>query len=333
MQTRYVMAAFAVAAVLFLATSARAALPDTNTLLGQIGLSADEIAQVQAGKFVTITLKPASDRELVTGTAFQLNVAPAALVKELEGGLFTSIDPNTISTGVISTPATAADFAKLKLAPDAEKQASAYRDAKPGDELNLSAEEIAAFTKLGKDATVAAVEEQIRANLVARVEAYRARGLSGMAPYARKDGQRSPAEELRNASQASQGLKTYLPALYDLLVTYPQSKPADAKEAFRWTLIDAHGVPTITLSHALLAPEGDSWVAIQRQFYVSTGYNAEQAIVAFLPVQTATVVAYTNRTSTDQVTGFGGGAKRSIGSKMLASQLQGLFEKLRTAVK
>jgi hypothetical protein len=234
---------------------------------------------------------------------------------------------------VISTPATAADFAKLKLAPDAEKQASAYRNAKPGDDLNLSAEEIAAFAKLGKDASVASIEEQIRANLVARVEAYRARGLSGIAPYARKDGQRSPAEELRIASKASGSLKTHLPALYELLQSYPQGKPAGAKEIFRWTLMEAHGVPTVTLTHGLLAPEGDSWISIQRQFYVSTGYNCEQALAAFLPVQTATVVAYGNRTSTDQVAGFGGGAKRSIGSRMLASQLQGLFEKLRTTVK
>ena len=35
-----------------------------------------------------------------------------------------------------------------------------------------------------------AVEEQVKATLVARVEAYRAKGLSGIAPYARSDGQR-----------------------------------------------------------------------------------------------------------------------------------------------
>ena len=66
---------------------------------------------------------------------------------------------------------------------------------------------------------------------------------------------------------------------------------------------------------------------------MSAGYNSEQAIAAFLPTQSGTLVVYANRTSTDQIEGFGGGAKRSIGSRVLASQLQSLFEKVRRAVK
>jgi len=169
--------------------------------------------------------------------------------------------------------------------------------------------------------------------LGARVEAYRAKGLSGIAPYARSDGQRSPAEELRIATQASANLKTYVPAFYDLLLSYPNGKPPGTEDAVRWTLLNAHGVPTITLTQALVVPDGDARVVVQRQFYVSTGYNTEQAVAALLPVATGTVVVYGNRTSTDQVTGFGGGTKRSIGSKMLASQLQSIFEKLQAKAK
>ncbi len=54
-----------------------------------------------------------------------------------------------------------------------------------------------------------------------------------------------------------------------------------------------------------------------------------QAVAGFFPVKAGTVVFYTNRTSTDQVTGFGGGSKRSIGSRVMASQLESLFEKVR----
>jgi hypothetical protein len=86
-------------------------------------------------------------------------------------------------------------------------------------------------------------------------------------------------------------------------------------------------VPTIALVHGLVVPDGDAIVALQRQFYVSEGFNCEQAVAAFLPADGGTVVVYTNHTSTDQVAGFGGGAKRAIGSKLLASQLEGLFAK------
>ena len=48
-------------------------------------------------------------------------------------------------------------------------------------------------------------------------------------------------------------------------------------------------------------------------------------------VEGGTLVAYITRTSTDAVTGFGGGTKRAIGTKLLASQLEDLFEKLRKA--
>ena len=78
-------------------------------------------------------------------------------------------------------------------------------------------------------------------------------------------------------------------------------------------------------------PDGDAWLISQRQFYVSRGYNIEQALAAFLPVKEGTLVVYTNRTSTDQVTGFGSSSKRAIGRRLMASQLKDLFEKVRGA--
>jgi hypothetical protein len=35
----------------------------------------------------------------------------------------------------------------------------------------------------------------------------------------------------------------------------------------------------------LFVPDGDGWVVVQRQFYVSVGSNAEQAVVGFLPAK------------------------------------------------
>ena len=53
-------------------------------------------------------------------------------------------------------------------------------------------------------------------------------------------------------------------------------------------------------------------------------------MAGFLPVQGGTVVAYTNHTFTDQVAGFGGGLKRNIGRRMMASKLTEIFETGRT---
>jgi hypothetical protein len=67
---------------------------------------------------------------------------------------------------------------------------------------------------------------------------------------------------------------------------------------------------------------------LQRQYYVSEGFNSVQAIAALLPVSGGTIVIYSNHTSSDQVEGIGGGAKRSIGRDMMAAQLEGLFGEL-----
>lgn len=315
------------------AVPAFAALPDAATLLADLGLSPAEIAQVEAGQIVHHEVAPASERELTAGLAFAVSAAPAALVGSASNDLLDRVDPNVIAYGVVSGDGSLADFAKLTFGPDGAARAKAYTTATPAGDLNLSTEEIAAFAKLGADASVASVEQQVRTALLARLQAYRAKGLAGIAPYARSSGERSAAEELRTATAASKPLGKYAPAAFQALSAYPAAKPPGTREAFRWTHFEAHGVPTLSLTHVMLIPDGDGWIFLQRQFYVSTGYNAEQAVAAFLPAQSGSIVVYGNRTSTDQITGFGGGTKRSIGSKMLVSQLESIFERARKAVK
>jgi hypothetical protein len=331
--TRFTISA-CVVALLGFASPAAAELPDAATLLADLGLSADEIAQVEAGKLVRHAVASASERELTTGLAFQVPVSPSELVKSSAKDLLDRVDPNMIAFAAVPAPGSSGDFAKLTLQPDAQKRAQAYASAQPGGDLNLSTDEIAAFQKLGSGATPSAVEPQVRSALLTRLQAYRTQGLAGIAPYAHADGKsRSPAEELRTATQASKKLQQYAPAAYQLLLSYPNGKPPGTEEIFRWSHFDAHGVPTVALTQVLLVPDGEAWIVAQRQFYVSTGYNAEQAVAAFLPSQAGTVVVYANRTSTDQITGFGAGTKRSLGSKVLASQLEGMFERARAAVK
>lgn len=317
------------------ALPAAADLPEATALLAELGLSPDEIAQVEAGELVRHAVPPASARELTAGLAFHVPVSPAELVKSAQQDLLDRVDPNMIGFSAVKAPGSAEDFAKLTLQPDAASRAQAYTSAQPGGDLNLSAEEIAAFQKLGAGATPAAVEAQVRSALLARAQAYRRQGLAGIAPYALAGGQtRSPAEELRTATRASKALEKHAPAAYQYLLSYPSGKPPGTQESLRWSHFDAHGTPTLALTQVLILPDGDAFIVSQRQFYASTGYNAEQAIAAFLPAKDGgTVVVYGNRTSTDQITGFGGGTKRSIGSKVLSSQLETMFEKARAQLK
>jgi hypothetical protein len=319
-------------AIGFLAAPASAQIPAAPTLLAAVGLTPDQIQQVMSGHIVRGAIQPASERELVTSMAFLVPTSPSQFVADLKAGLGHKVDPDTLASGVFKGAGSAADLAKLTLEPGAQKRAAAYTGATPGGDLNLSTQEIASFNKLaGSD--VPTVTAAVRSALLARQTAYRQQGLAGIAPYARKDGSRSPADELRTATQAAKALQRYAPGAYQMLLDYPNSKPAGTEEVFRWAQINAHGTPTLTLTHASFIPDGNAWVVVQRIYYVSAGFNCVQAIAALLPVQNGTVVTYANRTSTDQVTGFGGGTKRSIGSKLLASQLEALFKKAQAAAK
>ena len=101
-----------------------------------------------------------------------------------------------------------ADFAGLALKPNGEKEAGRYLNAKPGDELNLSAKEIAAFRGLNVDGVGAAertkkVEELVRSTLYRRYQAYRGEGTAG--PYSIRARGWRPASPRRGAAEVHEG--------------------------------------------------------------------------------------------------------------------------------
>jgi hypothetical protein len=313
---------------LALPTPAAAELPSAAEALELLGLAADR-EQIMAGKIVSQPAKPSNPRELAIAMAFVVRESPANLVQHAREELLGDTGPKNLSKGEFDGEGSLADLAGLELRPNPAERAKQYLGASPGEDFNLSSREIAAFRSLGSSAGVQAVIEQIKRNLLARYQAYRAKGLDGIEPYARSKSQSwSPAGDLRAAIQASKVLEQYMSDFRQVLLRWPQDKPEQLEESFRWSNFATPSAPSLILTHELYMPEGDGFVVGQRQFYVSRGYNTEQAIAAFIPVSEGTLVAYTNRTSTDKVEGFGGSTKRSIGSKLMARQLSSLYERV-----
>ena len=327
----------AIALTLFLvltAPPALAAVPPAETLLADIGYSANDIASIKAGKIVTGKATGANERDLAAAFAFLVKVSPAELIKDLKAGLLSDNEPDTIAGGSFNGAGSVDDLAKLVLNPDPAKRVKQYVGARGGSDLNLSTAEIAAFNKLGSSAAVPAVEAQVHSALMERLTAYQKSGLDGIAAYDRGKGtSRAVGDELKTYLSAMKALQKYAPAAYTAMTQYPNAKPAGTAENFRWMHFSAHDVPTVALVHGMAVPDGDAFIMLQRQFYVSEGYNCTQAVAGFLPVQGGTIVLYANHTSTDQVAGFGGSVKRSIGSSMMSSQLKDLFTKIQTQAK
>jgi hypothetical protein len=310
-----------------------AALSTAEELLAQIGFPADTKQQVLDGKFVTTGLEPTSQRELAMAMAFLVSEPPAELIADVKRDLVSGVDPNTTGHGAISGAGSLDDFKGVSFGSDANKQTKAFLKAKPGEDLNLSKAEIGAFEALAKQGGDAkAVEQQLRKLLLARFQAYHSQGLDGIAAFARDDGKQTDAGgDLRRAVEAASGLKKSAPNFYDALSNYPKSRPVGFEEDFDWTHYMAHGTPVFLLNHRIWMPDGDAWLIAHRQYYVTSSYNAVQILAGFLPVKGGTLVIYVNRTSTDQVTGFGGSTKRTMGTKVMTSQIKDLFEKVKAA--
>jgi hypothetical protein len=313
--------ALSLAAAPWLAQPAHAQ-PTAAQVMTDAGLSADAQQRVMNGEFYTGNMPTVSDEDLSVAIAFLVKTAPDDLAKQVMAGDLISADPQVRAHGKFSGSGSLADIAALQISDGA---AQAYMNARPGSALNLSTGEIAAFAAL-KGGNRQAVTQRLQQMLLARFQAYRSSGLAGIAPYDRGGGSASaPAEDLRKASRAAKGLRKYLPTL-EAVLRGSQAAPPGVQQDFYWMSYQIDGKPTYALTHVLSASDGAARAVVQRQYYVSTGYDCEQAIAGFLPVQEGTVVAYTNHTFTGQVAGFGGSMKRSIGRRVMESKLKQIFE-------
>jgi hypothetical protein len=302
-----------------------AAQPSANQVLSDLGWPPDAKQRVLGGEYVTQDGKTVSDRDLAVEISFLVKTSPADLSREVIAGELSRSDAQVQATGELSGEGDISELAGLQIT---SATAQAFSSAQPGQALNLSTSEIAAFDAL-QGASTDAVQQQLRQMLLARYKTYRASGLSGIAPYDRGGSSTDVGAELRQATEASAGLARYVPAFQQALMDYPQGTTGSLQNAFHWVSYDINGAPTYVLTHTLTAPEGKAAVVVQRQFYVSTGYNAEQAVAGFLPVKEGTIVVYSNHTFTDQVAGFGGSLKRDIGRRMMTTKLKQMFDAAR----
>jgi len=298
--------------------------PTADQVLTGMGLSPADKARVLQGEFVTADLAAVSERDLAFAIAFLVDKAtPGAISARLLAGDLIPADAQIQAHGEIRGAGTMEDLAGLHITAE---EAGALSRAKPGDALNLSAPEIASL-RAAAGGSPDAVRDALGKLLLARHQAYRSAGLAGIAPYDRGGGRVSQvAPDLRKATESAKGLAAYLPAFQKVLLDYPNATAPGLQETFFWVKALIHGQPTYVLTHVLIAPEGAARAFARRQYYVSTGYNAEQSVAGFLPVQSGTVVVLASHAFTDQVTGFGGSMKRSLGSSIMARKMKEIFD-------
>jgi hypothetical protein len=300
-----------------------------DAVLTEMGLSASEKQRILKGEFVTAEVGAVSERDLSFAVAFLVKTSPDALSKRAVDGVLLLDDPQVKAYGKLTTPGSLADFSGLQITDD---EARALVSAAPGDAMNASSAELTSLRGL-RGAPTKDVQDQLHRILLARYQSYRASGLGGIAAYDRGGGGFGDvAADLKKASESATGVKKQMPALYALLSDYPKATLPGFKENFVWVKSVIRDKPTYVLAHIFSAGDGDARAIVRREFYVSTGYNAEQSVAGFLPVAGGTLVLSLSHAFTDQVAGKGSSMKRNIGSKVMAGQMKQIFERGRKRV-
>ena len=297
-----------------------------------------QMEAVRKGEIVKVIASETEESGLPVGLIMLARRSPERIIEYVREAPIYKAIPMITAYGEIKGKGTLADFAGVKLEPNGVEEAGRYLKAAPGEELNLETKEIASFRALNAEGQKTAaqqkkVEALVRSTLLTRYRAYRAAGLSGIAPYDRGDGEAfHPGEELRTRLEKFEFLPEKSPSFYKVLLEYPAVRPSGLEEKFYWLNFEVFGRPTFALSHRAIYNDGSAYLFSERHFYASHDYNSLQAVAFLLPTKEGTLVLALYRVSTEQVAGFGSSVKKPVARALMQSPLEQVFEKMREDV-
>ncbi|MFZ4700303.1 MAG: hypothetical protein ACOYMG_09640 [Candidatus Methylumidiphilus sp.] len=326
--------------VLWFAASAQAA-PTAAEVLAVLGMPPESLESLERGEIVSQPDQEAGEKELAMDAALYLPVPQAAVFAYLQRAEIEAIDADVTAHGEIQPGAGVEAFNRFAFSSKQGEEIEGLLKAEAGERFNLSTEEIDSFKVLRQQLAGAdrkseaeAVSRHYREILLRRWQAYRDRGLAGVAPYAHPEGipAADPAAELRASAASDKSLAGFFPALSKAWLGYPTSLPPGAVEQFFWMNRQVEGRPTAVLGHRLVqSAEGGGVIAI-RHYYVGHSYNSTNLVIGCLPHRGGSIVFYAQRTSTDQVAGMASGLRHAIGREQMKGQMAGRLESLRKAL-
>lgn len=328
---------------LFHGTVSAAAPVTAEEILGRYPASVKET--IDRGEIVSMSLdsQEVDPSGLVVALVLKVPASVSATAEKLRT-LSHSKDPNekVSQREIKANPGgntTAAAFADIRFSDAEQKELSSLLGAAPGDDFNLSTEEFAVIKRASApfkpDAAptptlAAAMSDAYRQILASRFEAYRARGLDGIAPYARKSGKATqPNKELISTTETMAILRTKHPTLYQAVRNYPANGSDFVQHRFFWVKRTVEKRPQFALRHDMARVEPDFVYIVDRHYFMSHTLNALQVSILCLPYQGGTMVALVNQSFVDKVGGSMIG--RAIGHRIVTSETMPVFERLKAA--
>jgi hypothetical protein len=335
--------ALAIIAATLISNTMAGAMPSIEEIMNYLDYTKGDGNKLRSGEIISHGLEAGSEKELAV-TVGMLVRAPLSQVFEFarSGEVFKANREIIEFHDLGDAPHDKSEFDGLGFNAEEADEVAKLLEVEPGHTFNLSTSEIDRFKALSgkckaKGAQNKAVREAVnaeyRAILMQRYEQYREGGLGAVGAYDRGDKQSSPGKELTNQAERGKLLREKMPEFYRTVLNYPRYQADDVENQFFLIKQRVNKRPAFILAHRLYQYKPEKYaLAVFREFYVGHSYNSLHIAAGLLPVKEGTVVFYLNRTSTDQVAGFGSGMKRKIGSQMLRDEVIKLFSEYRRSL-
>jgi len=321
--------------------------PEMKEILDYLGFGEEEVQKLFSGENEVISKgrKEGTEKELAVALGVILPATVPEVAQFIRGSKLFDLDKEVISFRDLGDkPRDKKAFLGMKFESNEVTEIAQLLKIKPGSTFNFSQAEIGRLKevagRLRKVGTAMdpKVQEAVNAEhsslLMDRYLAYREKGLSGIPPYVRGGGKvANPGEELVSVVERSTLMKKSAPDFYRAFRNYPKDTAENVENQFLLLKLMAEDRPTFVLAHRMYRIGDKIAVLTEKQFYVGHSYNSLKIAAALLPVEKGTLLLYENRTSTDQVAGFGGSVKRGIGRKMMLDNLVTFFKKARESFK
>ena len=313
--------------------------PDEGQTLDVRRLTPEQRRRLLAGETIAYPVPETSEVELGAGVAMYLPVPLARVAETLTSSELVLRDSSITASGPIPADATPATLRGFTLATSEAGEAQEVLEATPGPRFNLSTAEIEAFHAAranvrpgDRSAVLEAAAGQWRVVLLQRAQAFRARGLEGVAPYARRGGTVDPAALLRPAGGVARIAADVAPRLGAELLAFPADPSPTAASHFYWVRRQVQNRPNPIVIHHLTDVTGTRALYVERHVYVGHTYTASQVLCVAVPYEDGVVLLSSSHVATEQVTGLGGDMKKLIGRRQLRGEILKRFDRIRTAL-
>jgi hypothetical protein len=281
-------------------------------------LDAKKQADLSAGAAVVDVL-PGRDGDVAVFGAAKIRVGSGRLaawmrqIEELQRGSYVPI------AGRFSDPPRLEDLDRLALD---KRDLEDIKNCERGDcDLKLNGEEIDRLRRriaAAREQWEPAVQAEFRSIVLARANAYLARGNGGMPTYEDRDFPVSPATEFDSVAARMNGVALADPSVVDYLRRFPDDRRQDMESFLYWSKEElGGGKPIITITHLSMIPvlrDRTEMIIASKQVFATHYLSASLSLTSVMaPVRSGDrYLVYTRRSHVDLLQGFWGGLTRRI---------------------